>query len=622
MQQITITGPITAEGFAQVKAQTDYLDQAKPLLVQLNSDGGVVSQGIAIYNHLAQWPGGCKTEVVGWALSIASLIFMAGKERAVHQNSLLMVHAPWSSATGNANEFRDHAQVLDRVAETMKQGYMATGKGAGTVAGWLDGSDHWFTADEAKTAGLATRIIESPSTAAPANAQACKHKIPSLYAKIMTTDTIEAAAQAARVDLERRADIRSSFSGKFAAREGVPELMAACQNDPTCTAAAAGLKLLAHLAKDTTPVTGHINISSLSNGFDRMGEFKAAARDVLLARSGIKVDEMHPGARDMQRMSIASMAESILSMNGARRLDMSPAGAISAALGTGDFLQLLSNVSNKSLQTGYLDAPANHAAFTAERDVADFKTQTLVSLSEAPGLEQVREFGEYHHGALSDGASTFQLATFGKILRISRQALVNDDLQALTSLPKAMGAAARRLEADKTFGILTSNPTLSDGYALFSAQHANQGSALSLSLAGLASARSGMRLQKGIAGQAYLDPQPRFLIVPVALETEAEQLLSSLVDPSKSNATPNSEFIRGLTLVADPRLDANSTTAWYLSASPNQIEGILRAYLSGQPRPFLEENTEFTVDAVSYKVRLDFAAGVIDYRGLYRSVSS
>ena len=129
-----------------------------------------------------------------------------------------------------------------------------------------------------------------------------------------------------------------------------------------------------------------------------------------------------------------------------------------------------------------------------------------------------------------------------------------------------MGAAARRLEADMVFGMLTSNPVLGDGHALFSAEHSNQGASLPLTFAGLAAARSAMRKQKGIAGLAHLDPQPKFLIVPVGLETQAEQLLASLVDPARNNNTPNSEFIRGLTLVADPRLDAASATTWYLGS--------------------------------------------------------
>lgn len=166
---------------------------------------------------------------------------------------------------------------------------------------------------------------------------------------------------------------------------------------------------------------------------------------------------------------------------------------------------------------------------------------------------------------------------------------------------------------------MTANPVLADGFALFSADHGNLGAGAALSLASLGLARAAMRKQKGLAGLGYIDPQPKFLIVPVALETTAEQLIASLVDPARNNATPNMEFIRGLTLVADPRLDDHSTTAWYLSAAPSQIEGVLRAYLAGEPRPYLEENPEFQRDALSFKVRLDFAAGVIDHRALFKN---
>ena len=128
-----------------------------------------------------------------------------------------------------------------------------------------------------------------------------------------------------------------------------------------------------------------------------------------------------------------------------------------------------------------------------------------------------------------------------------------------------------------------------------------------------------MRSQRGLDGIGYFDPQPRFLIVPVYLETLAESLLASLVDPSKNNDATNPAWVRGLTLVADPRLDAASTTAWYLATDPNQVETVIRAYLAGSERPYLEEDDAFIRDVISHKARLDVGAGVIDYRGLYKN---
>lgn len=625
MQKISIFGLITATTAETLKFQLDEFDQSEPLFVELNSDGGSVSDGVAIYNMLRGWPGGVTFEVVGWALSIASVILQAGSKRRAHEAALVMVHAPWTSNTGNSESMRGTANLLDQVGQTMLTVYRVTGQSDSVIQGWLDGADHWFSAAEAKALGLIDEVIFNAETnTVPANAKAMRHPIPSVFSQRINTmittsnqqSTQPASITAAQIEAKRRDDIRSRF-GAFAQREGVPELIAQCFSDPTCTVEGAAHKLLAHLGSQCSPIAGQYRASFSDE--TRATDFQAAARDVLLARSGIKVSEMHPGARDLQRMGIVGMAEAILSMHGKSTRDMSPAAIITASLTTSDFPQLLSGTAGKSLAIGYAEAPSGHALFTAERNVKDFKPQTLVNLSEAPSLDLKAEAGSYHYGAMYDGASSFQLATFGKILRITREALINDDLSAFTTLPQLLGASARRLEADKVFNCLTSNPVLGDGFALFSSNHGNLGTAASLSVSSLALARSAMRKQKGLADLAYIDPQPKFLIVPVALETLAEQLLASLVDPARNNSTPNLEFIRGLTLVADPRLDAVSSTAWYLSASPNQIEGILRAYLDGAREPFLEENTEFDRDTLSFKVRLDFAAGVMDYRGLYKN---
>jgi hypothetical protein len=103
------------------------------------------------------------------------------------------------------------------------------------------------------------------------------------------------------------------------------------------------------------------------------------------------------------------------------------------------------------------------------------------------------------------------------------------------------------------------------------------------------------------------------------METKADQLLASVVDPAMANNTGNPEWIRRLVLVSDPRLDEVSETAWYLAADPNQHDTIVRAYLAGVPRPYLEENSEFEHGDIGHKCRLDFGVGVVDYRGLYKN---
>jgi len=619
--------PATAEA---VGALLQAMDRKLPLTVQINSEGGSVAEAVAIYNLLRTWPAGVTIDILGWALSAATLIAMAGSRIRMHETSLLMVHAPLMSASGNAGELRQNAEILDQVATTMRAAYGRTKQSESVISNWLAGEDHWFTPEQALAVGLVDEIISAEALAAsPANVFACRHSVPdSIRQRILSmttqgTSPDQIRATALDADRTRRAGIRAAFQ-KFAGQSGVAELQTQCEDDHTVTVEAAGHRLLGLLAKDARPVAGHYindeaNIS-VGGGDRRMVDFRAAVVDAFLLRAGIHVEKPNPLSADLRRVSMVGACERILSMHGKGTSGLSREQIIKAAMTTSDFPLLLSNLTGKALRTGYLAAPATHAVWTGEREVSDFKPKTLAMLSEGPALLEVPEAAEYKYGAYAESAETFVVKTFGRIVKFTRQMLINDDLDALTSIPATQGAAARRLEADLVYAKLTGNPVLSDGIALFHADHGNLAAAgAALSVASLGSSRAAMRKQRGIGGVEYIDPQPRYLIVPVALETAAETLLNSMVDPSKTNDAPNAEWIRRLTLVADPRLDAASATAWYLSADPRQIEGIIRAYLEGEARPFLDEKEGWDSDAKEYKVRLDFGVGVIDYRGLYKN---
>lgn len=629
MNIIRIEGDIgTAVTAAQVRAELEASRGNGRPLIRINSQGGSVQEGVAIYSELVRWAGGVDTEVSGWALSIASLILMAGVGRAMAETSLVMVHAPWVNGGGNAQELRTTAQQLEVVAESMKTAYVRAGCARALVTNWLAGGDHWFTAAEAKAVGLITQVM-APVGAEAVSREAfasCRHPIPQRLLGSITMpqasttqpSTEAIRAEGVRAEAARQRDIRAAFS-PYLSSEGVPNataLMEAALADPGVTVEGAKLKLLQAMGAGSSPVGGHYYVSTEAP--DRMKTFLAAATDALVMRAGIRVEEPHPAIKDMQRLGICGMAERVLSMRGQSTAGMSPSQILAGAMTTSDFPSLLGATVNKSLRAGYQSAPATFRGWTGEREVPDFKKSSLVAMSEAPGLLEVAEGADYKFGALNDSAATYQVKTYGRIINITRQALINDDTSAFTSLPAAIGATAVRLEADAVYSLLTSNPTLSDSVALFHATHGNLSGAASLDLTALGAARAAMRKQKGLLGSEYLDVQPRFLIVPVAMETTAEQLLRSLVDPSKNNDTPNVEWVRGLELVADPRLDADSATKWYLAASPVQIEGVVRAYLQGQDRPHVEQNEEWTRDVVSFKGRLDLGSCIVDYRALHR----
>ncbi len=134
--------------------------------VRINSFGGSVADGLAIFNALRRYPGAVTTHIDGIAYSIASLIAMAGQRVEMAENGILMIHAPWGMAIGNAPEMREMAEMLDKHAEAMLSSYLRDGgPEADTVRSWLtDGQDHYFTAAEALTLGLVDAVAEAQPT--------------------------------------------------------------------------------------------------------------------------------------------------------------------------------------------------------------------------------------------------------------------------------------------------------------------------------------------------------------------------------------------------------------------------------------------------------------------------
>ena len=132
-----------------------------------------------------------------------------------------------------------------------------------------------------------------------------------------------------------------------------------------------------------------------------------------------------------------------------------------------------------------------------------------------------------------------------------------------------------------------------------------------------------MRLQKGLAGEE-LNLAPASLIVPAALEQTAYQLTSSQYTPA-TKAEVNEFRMGGRTSVdpiVEPILDASSATAWYLAANNAQVDTVEFCYLDGAEGPVVESEVGFEVDGITFKCREDFAAKVIDFRGLYKSAGA
>ena len=348
---------------------------------------------------------------------------------------------------------------------------------------------------------------------------------------------------------------------------------------------------------------------------------RAAVEAALLHRHDPGRFEMTAAARDWRGLSLIEMARDILASEGVRVRGLSRDELATRALhSTSDFPLILSNVTNKTLRAAYDTAPRTFAPIARRTTVADFRDVHRLQLGEAPQLEKVNESGEFKRGTLGEAQEKYRIETFGKVIGITRQVLINDDLDAFTRVPALFGTAAATLESDVVWGVITANAAMADGKALFHAGHNNLAAAgVKLDVAGLAKARTAMSLQKGLDGKTVLNIRPAFLVVPTSLELEAEQLLAQNIVPAKSaDVVPGS--LRSLTVISEPRLDPGAgAVPWYLLASPAAIDTIEYAYLEGQEGVAMETRMGFDVDGMEIRARLDFGAKVIDWRGLYKN---
>ena len=285
---------------------------------------------------------------------------------------------------------------------------------------------------------------------------------------------------------------------------------------------------------------------------------------------------------------------------------------------TSDFANIVLNVANKTLRAAYEAAPQTFKPFSRQVTAPDFKTIARVQLGDAPTLDKVNESGEFKRGTISDGKEQYALATYGKVVAINRQTIINDDLGAFTRLPEMFGRAAADLQSDTVWGIITANAAMGDGTTLFHATHGNlDGTSAAISIASLGNGRAGMRKQKGLNGR-FINVMAKYLLVPAAIETVAEQYVSQ-TNVIYTKAADFNPFANKLQVIAEPRLDAASAISWYLAADPAQIDTIEYCFLEGQEGVYLESRLGFDVDGLELKARLDFAAKAIDWRGFWKN---
>jgi hypothetical protein len=340
-------------------------------------------------------------------------------------------------------------------------------------------------------------------------------------------------------------------------------------------------------------------------------------------------------SREFAGMSLVELAAETLGIRGAHRMprvQLYEQVVTRSMLGTSDFPLLLAAAANKFLLAQYQYQQPSYRMFSAKKNFNDFKAHNFLRVGDFPILEQLTETGEFRNGAISENREIVSALTYGKIVSLSRQMFVNDDLSAFSDLTSAAGRRVADFENSVAWGIVLSNskagPTMSDTGGLFNSTavttaggHANlAGTAAAITIASIGAGRTAMRVQKSLDG-IPLNIAPTIIIAGPQKQTELEQLLStSLLATQISNINP---FNGGGMTSLKPAIDAYITdNAWYLFADPMAAPTFVYGYVSGFEGPRFAIDQPFRQDGLSLKVVEDFGFGGIDWRGAYRNAGA
>lgn len=356
---------------------------------------------------------------------------------------------------------------------------------------------------------------------------------------------------------------------------------------------------------------------------DARDKFRAAGQDALILRSGLKAPEkLAPGADDLRGFSLVEMGREALRIAG-QPFGGDAMSMLGRALTTSDFPILLGNTANLALMQGWTAASETWETWAdGSGNVSNFNTHTIARAGEVDDLDEIGENDEYTYGSNGETYEQYQLATYGKLSKITRQALINDNLGSITDSFARRGEAAARKVGDVAYAVLTANSALSDGVALFHNTHGNICAAGPVNETTMADMIKLLGLQKDINGKRRLNIPLQYLLFPKALEGAAEIFFNSTMFAGDNKTATRANPYAGpkYTRVYDARLDDDSSTAWYALGPKGKTVKLF--FLNGNRVPYLETKDGWNIDGVEFKTRIDVCAKALDYRGMVKNAGA
>ena len=683
--------------------------------IRINSPGGYVMEGLAIYNAIVrQKAKGRKvtTHIDGLAASMGSVIAMAGDDIIMADNALMMIHNPWDCACGDAADLRRAADKLDMIRDQIVGIYAKqTGIDTEALISMLD-AETWMTAVEA----LAQNFVTSTEDAITVSASYVK---PFGFKHAPDSPLISAMAMARTTPTAPAPKTKDTSMNLYQTRAALVAAIAKFQKDGGTQEEIDKIRnsAIALDAKDALPSSGALALSNpapanpgaagltaadvqsavateraRTSGIRALGKKHGMADDFIdelisgettldaarekildkLAEAGDAANVGHNGparvtqdAREkfiegatnwiLVKAGVANLVEKAAAargetlkidpgeFRGVRNVDLAREALSNMGINcqsrdpevivrdamtarsaiitqtTGDFPILFENAIHRTLQAAYAITPDTWSRFAGTGSVTDFRPHTRYLRGSFGALDNVNESGEFKNKPIPDLAKEqISATTKGNIINLSRQAIVNDDMEVFSGLAVDLGRAAKLTIEIDVYALLNSNPLMNDGIALFHASHGNlAGAGAAPSVAAFDAIDVAMAQQKDVSGNEFLEIAPSVLLVPRGLRGAAITVNGSEYDPDAVNKLQKPNIVKGLfsDVVASPRLTG---TAYYAFADPQVAPAIEVVFLNGVTEPFTDSQEGWRVDGVEWKVRHDYGVGAVNWRSAYK----
>jgi len=286
---------------------------------------------------------------------------------------------------------------------------------------------------------------------------------------------------------------------------------------------------------------------------------------------------------------------------------------------------ILGNVANKILLDAFTQQPVTYDQIAAIEDFSNFHVHNIYRLDATGSFVRVPHDGELPHGQLVESAYTNKLDTYGMMLTITRQQIVNDDLGAFKSLIAQLGRRARIALERALYNVVME---ATDNF--YSAANGNRLTSAPLGIDSIGRARAALSKMLDANGDP-LAIEGQYILVPPELEPLALQIYTSMTlnETTEVNRPRpvNNPYVNRYKPVSSPFLSSGSgagqsPTTWYMIANPALVPAFQVAFLEGRRAPTIETaDTEFRTLGLSMRAYWDFGVARIDPRGAIKATA-